>query len=50
MDHNGVRGQLDKAEEGGIDHMDPMEIEKMKKEELRLKDQAYARIMEHENK
>jgi uncharacterized protein YdcH (DUF465 family) len=45
--HNNLHDKLDKAEEGGVDHIDSIEIEKMKKEKLKLKDEAYAMIMEY---
>ncbi|BFU77148.1 YdcH family protein [Arcobacter sp. 15-2] len=48
--HNDLHDQLEKAEEGGVDHINPMEIEKMKKEKLKLKDEAYAMIMDYKNK
>ena len=48
--HNNLQDKLDKAEEGGVDHIDPMEIERMKKEKLKLKDEAYAMIMDVKNK
>ena len=48
--HNDLHDQLDKAEEGGVDHIDHMEIERMKKEKLKLKDEAYAMIMDEKNK
>jgi len=48
--HNDLHDQLEKAEEGGVDHINPMEIEKMKKEKLKLKDEAYAMIIDHKNK
>lgn len=48
--HNELHDKLDKVEEGGADHIDPVEIEKMKKEKLKLKDEAYAMIMEAKNK
>ncbi|MEA3553196.1 MAG: DUF465 domain-containing protein [Campylobacterota bacterium] len=44
--HNDLHDKLDKAEEGGVDHIDHIEIEKMKKEKLKLKDEAYAMIMD----
>ena len=46
-EHNELHDQIEKAEEGGVDHIDPMEIERMKKKKLKLKDEAYAMIMEH---
>ena len=48
--HNEVHDKLEKAEAGGVDHIDHMEIEKMKKEKLKLKDEAFAMIMDHKNK
>ena len=48
--HNDLHDQLEKAEEGGVDHINPIEIEKMKKEKLKLKDEAYAMIMDYKNK
>ncbi|MEA1915042.1 MAG: DUF465 domain-containing protein [Campylobacterota bacterium] len=45
--HNDLHDEIDKAEEGGVDHIDPMEIEKMKKEKLKLKDEAYSMIIEY---
>ncbi len=44
--HNDIHDKLEKAEEGGVDHIDPIEIEKMKKEKLKLKDEVYAMIMD----
>jgi len=49
-EHNELHDKLDKAEVGGIDHIDAIELERMKKEKLQLKDQAYAMIMEAKNK
>jgi len=48
--HNDLHDKLDKAEAGGVDHIDPVEIERMKKEKLKLKDEAYAMIMDYKNK
>jgi hypothetical protein len=45
--HNDLHDQIDKAEVSGVDHINPIEIEKMKKEKLKLKDEAYAMIMEY---
>ena len=45
--HNDLHDQLEKAE---TEHIDSIEIEKMKKEKLKLKDEAYAIIMDHKNK
>lgn len=44
--HNELHDKIDRAEDGGVDHIDPKEIEKMKKEKLKLKDEAYAMIMD----
>jgi len=49
-EHNELHDQLDKAEAGGVDHIDHMEIERMKKAKLKLKDEAYAMIMDFKNK
>lgn len=35
------------AVDAGREHMDQLELEKLKKEKLRLKDEAYAMIIEH---
>jgi uncharacterized protein YdcH (DUF465 family) len=43
--HNDLHDKIEKAEAGGIDHIDPVEIEKMKKEKLKLKDEAFTMIM-----
>ncbi len=48
--HNDLHDKLDRAEDGGVDHIDNIEIEKMKKEKLKLKDEAYAMIMDYKNK
>jgi len=48
--HNELHDKLEKVEAGGVDHIDPVEIEKMKKEKLKLKDEAYAMIIEHKKK
>jgi len=45
--HNELHDKIDRSEDGGVDHIDPVEIEKMKKEKLKLKDEAYAMIMNH---
>ena len=47
--HNDLHDQIEKAELAGNDHINPIEIEKMKKEKLKLKDEAYAMIMDHKN-
>ena len=48
--HNELDDKIHKSEEGGMDHINPIEIEKMKKEKLKLKDEAYAMIMDHKHK
>jgi len=48
--HNELDDKINKAEEGGMDHINPIEIEKMKKEKLKLKDEAYAMIMDYKHK
>jgi len=45
--HNELHDTIEKSELGGNDHIDPIEIEKMKKEKLKLKDEAYALIMKY---
>ena len=49
-EHNNLHDKIEKAEEGGVDHIDPVEIERMKKAKLKLKDEAYAMIVDHKNK
>jgi len=48
--HNELNDKLEKAEAGGVDHIDAMEIERMKKEKLKLKDEVYAMIIDFKNK
>ena len=48
--HNDLHDKLDKAEEGGVDHIDHIEIERMKKEKLKLKDEAYNMVIAYKNK
>jgi uncharacterized protein YdcH (DUF465 family) len=45
--HNELHDKIDKSIEGGVEHIDSIEIEKMKKEKLKLKDEAYAMIMDY---
>jgi uncharacterized protein YdcH (DUF465 family) len=45
--HNDLHDQIEKAELSGNDHINPVEIERMKKEKLKLKDEAYAMIMDY---
>ena len=45
-EHNDLHDKLEKAELGGVDHIDHLEIERMKKLKLKLKDEAYAMIMD----
>ena len=46
-EHNRLHDEIEKYEAGGVDHIDPFELEKMKKEKLRLKDEAYAMILKY---
>jgi len=46
-EHNALHDEIEKAEAGGVDHIDAVELEKMKKQKLHLKDQAYAMIIEY---
>ena len=45
--HNDMHDSIEKAELSGNDHINPSEVEKMKKEKLKLKDEAYAMIMDY---
>ncbi len=44
--HNQLDDEI-AAVDAGREHMDHFELEKLKKEKLRLKDEAYAMIMEY---
>lgn len=44
--HNELDDKIREVEEGR-EHMDDLELEKLKKEKLKLKDEAYAMIMEY---
>ena len=44
--HNELDGKITESEEGRL-HIDHFELETMKKEKLKLKDEAYAMIMEY---
>ncbi len=44
--HNELDDQIKEVEEGR-EHMDDLELEKLKKEKLRLKDEAYAMILKY---
>lgn len=46
-EHNDLHDKLDKAEEGGVEHISHMEIETMKKQKLKLKDELYNMIVEY---
>lgn len=48
--HEELHKDIEKVENGGLDHIDPVEIERMKKKKLKLKDEAYALIMEYKTK
>ena len=45
--HNELHDKIDRAEDGGVDHINSVEIEILKKEKLKLKDEAYAMIMNY---
>lgn len=45
--HNELHDEIEKAEAGGLAHVDQMHLEKMKKEKLKYKDEAYAMIMNY---
>jgi len=44
--HNELDDKITEVEEGR-EHMDDLELEKLKKEKLKLKDEAYAMILEY---
>jgi uncharacterized protein YdcH (DUF465 family) len=44
--HNELDDLITEVEEGR-EHMDDLELEKLKKEKLRLKDEAYAMILQY---
>ncbi len=44
--HNELDDKIREVEEGR-EHMDTLELEKLKKEKLKLKDEAYAMILEY---
>lgn len=44
--HNELDDKIREVEEGR-EHMDDLELEKLKKEKLKLKDEAYAMIIEY---
>ena len=44
--HNELDVQIDNVE-AGREHMDHLELEKLKKEKLRLKDEAYTMILQY---
>ncbi len=45
--HNDLHDEIEKAEAGGVSHVDQMHLEKMKKQKLKFKDEAYAMIMNY---
>ena len=47
--HNELDKKIQEAEDGRS-HMEHFELEKLKKEKLKLKDEAYNMIMEYKNK
>lgn len=48
-EHNDLDSKIKKMEEG-TEYVDGFEIEKMKKEKLRLKDEVYSMIIEYKKK
>lgn len=46
--HNELDDKISNIE-AGREHMDHFELEKLKKEKLRLKDEAYAIVLEYKN-
>jgi len=48
--HNELDDELSKVEVSGNDTISPHEIERMKKEKLKLKDEAFAMIMDYKQK
>ncbi len=44
--HNALDDRIKEVEEGR-EHMDELELEKLKKEKLKLKDEAYAMILKY---
>lgn len=49
-EHNELHDQIEKYEAGGNSHIDPTEIERLKKEKLKLKDETYAMIIKFKNR
>ena len=47
--HNDLHDKIANVEESGVDHINPVEIESMKKQKLKLKDEAYAMIIDFKN-
>jgi len=47
--HNELDDKITEAE-AGRSHVERFELEKLKKEKLKLKDEAYAMIMDYKNK
>jgi uncharacterized protein YdcH (DUF465 family) len=47
--HNELDDKITEAEEGRL-HIEHFELEKMKKEKLKLKDEAYAMIVEYKER
>ena len=47
--HNNLHDEIAKVEEGGQDHINPLEIETMKKEKLLLKDEIYSLIVKYKS-
>ena len=47
--HNELDDKIDQVE-AGREHMEQLELEKLKKEKLKLKDEAYAMILDYKKK
>ena len=45
--HNELNDKIDELEAGGAEHIDHFELEKLKKEKLRLKDEIYNMIIKY---
>jgi len=47
--HNDLDDKINSSDSGKL-HLDDMELETLKKEKLKLKDEAYAMIMDYKNR
>jgi uncharacterized protein YdcH (DUF465 family) len=45
--HNELNDKIDELESGGGEHIEHFELEKMKKEKLKLKDEIYTMIIKY---